>query len=205
MRSDISSDNGGSALKTYMDFLVQFIRKPDVFGAVAPSSQSLAKRMIEWIDFDKVDVVIEYGPGSGTITRELLKRMKPGTTFFAIEINELMIENFRNKVPGAIVYQDSVVNVRKYLEKHNKKHADVIISGLPWATFSTQLQNEILRKTLEALADGGGFHTYAYLQGILLPAGKRFRNRLYQDFTTVRQSSVAWSNIPPAFVYHCEK
>ena len=192
-------------MKTHMDFLAQFIRKPDVFGAVAPSSQSLVKRMIEWIDFENVDVVIEYGSGSGAITRALLKRLKPETTFFAIEINGLMIENFRNKVPGATVYQDSVVNVRKYLEKHNKKHADVIISGLPWATFSTQLQNEILRKTLEALADGGGFHTYAYLQGILLPAGKRFRNRLYQDFTIVRQSSVAWSNIPPAFVYHCEK
>jgi len=188
-----------------MDFLVQFVRKPDVFGAVAPSSQSLAKKMIEWIDFDKVDVVIEYGPGSGTITRELLKRLKPGTTFFAIEINELMVENFRNNVPQVTVYQDSVINVRKYLEKYNKKHAYVIISGLPWATFSTQLQNEILGKTLEALADGGGFATYAYLQGILLPAGKRFRNKLYQDFTTVRQSSVAWLNLPPALVYHCEK
>ena len=192
-------------MKAYMDFLVQFVRKPDVFGAVAPSSQSLAKKMIEWIDFDKVDVVIEYGPGSGTITRELLKRLKPGTTFFAIEVNESMVENFRNNVPEATVYQDSVINVRKYLEKHNKKHADVIISGLPWATFSTQLQNEILGKTLEALADGGWFATYAYLQGILLPAGKRFRNKLYQDFTTVRQSPVAWLNLPPALVYQCEK
>jgi len=192
-------------LKTYMDFLMQFIRKPVVTGAVVPSSPCLAKKMIDWIDFDKVDVAVEYGPGSGIITRELLKRLKPGATFFAIEINEMMIENLRNNLPEATVYRDSVVNVRKYLDKHDKGYADVIISGLPWAVFSRRLQNEILRNTLDVLAEGGWFATYAYLHGTFLPSGKRFKNMLYQDFSTVKKSSVSLLNIPPALVYHCEK
>ena len=188
-----------------MNFLIQFIRNPETIGAVAPCSQSLIEKMIEWIDFDSVEVVIEYGPGSGSITRELIKRLKPGTTFFAIEINELMFEGIRNNVPGVAIYKDSVVNVRKYLEKHGKKHADAIISNLPWSFFPGQLQSEILSNTLDVLSDGGGFATYANLTGILLPAGKRFKNSLYRSFTMVKKSSISLSNLPPAFVYYCEK
>ncbi|MBN2290309.1 MAG: methyltransferase domain-containing protein [Candidatus Glassbacteria bacterium] len=192
-------------MKTYMDFLVQFVRNPEVIGAVAPSSKTLARKMIDRIDFSKIDVVVEYGPGSGRITRELVKKLRPGTTFIALEINESMYESIRRNVPGVSVYRDSVVNIRKYLEKHNKRYADIIISGLPWAFFSNQKQNEIMRNTLDVLADGGEFATYAYLHGTLLPSAKRFKNRLYQDFARVEQSSVALLNIPPAFVYHCRK
>ena len=192
-------------MKIYKDFLVEFFRNPNAFGAVMPSSQTLVKKMVKWIDFAKVDVAIEYGPGSGKITKELLKRLKPGSTFFSIEINRFMVKNLRKNIPEATFYNDSVINVRKYLKKYNKKQADLIISGLPWANFSTHLQNEILEKTFNVLSQGGTFITYAYCHGTLLPAGKMFKYLLYQYFDTVRKSSAALLNVPPAFVYHCEK
>jgi len=192
-------------LRTYRDFLMEFIRNPKVIGSVAPSSRTLVDKMIERIDFEKVDVAVEYGPGSGRITRELLKRMKPGSTYFGIEINGLMVRNIRNSLPEATVYKDSVVNVSKYLEKHNKNHADVIISGLPWANFPKDMQKEIMGKTFDVLLEGGIFITYAYCHGTLLPAGKRFKYLLSEYFPTITKSSIALLNIPPAFVYHCEK
>ena len=45
--------------------------------------------------------------------------------------------------------------------------------------------------------------TFAYLQGLLLKAGKRFRKRLDDTFANVRRSPTVWWNLPPAFVYRC--
>ncbi len=39
------------------------------------------------VDWQKAKVVVEYGPGVGTITQEVLKRMRPDATLIAIELN----------------------------------------------------------------------------------------------------------------------
>ena len=65
------------------------------------------------------------------------------------------------------------------------------------------LQREILNAVLSNLAPGGYFVTFAYLQGLMLPAGMRFRRLLSETFGEVRTSSVVWRNLPPAFVYRC--
>jgi phosphatidylethanolamine/phosphatidyl-N-methylethanolamine N-methyltransferase len=81
----------------------------------------------------------------------------------------------------------------------------VMISGLPWAAFPLALQEEVLDAVVAALRPGGRFTTFAYLQGTLLPAGRRFRRRLDEHFCEVRRSPVVWRNFPPAFVYRCRK
>ena len=52
---------------------------------------------------------------------------------------------------------------------------------------------------------GGQFATFAYLQGLLLPAGQRFKDKLAQSFSKVEKSPTVWRNLPPAFVYRCTK
>jgi phospholipid N-methyltransferase len=55
------------------------------------------------------------------------------------------------------------------------------------------------------LGDGGYFTTFAYLQGLLLPAGQRFKKLLNKSFRQVTVSRVIWANVPPAIVYRCKK
>ena len=93
----------------------------------------------------------------------------------------------------------------RLLEQTGQTHADVILSGLPWASFPNWLQDEILNAILVSLPEGGSFATFAYLQGMLLPAGIRFRKKLNSFFRKVETSPVVWRNIPPAFVYRCHK
>lgn len=83
--------------------------------------------------------------------------------------------------------------------------ADTIISGLPWAVFPDHLQRSLLTEIYAALKSKGRFCTFAYLQGLLLPAGQNFRGLLEQTFDVVERSPVVWKNFPPAFVYRCEK
>ena len=49
------------------------------------------------------------------------------------------------------------------------------------------------------------FTTFAYLQGLLLPAGQHFKRKLSDYFSQVRRSETVWFNLPPAFVYRCRR
>lgn len=192
-------------LKPQLDFLTQFITNPTVVGAIAPSSPRLAKEMVSGIDFDKIEVIVEYGCGTGIFTGEILKQVKPGTTFFAMEINEKMVEHTRNLHPNATVYHDSVLNIGQYLEQHKVKKIDAIVSGLPWAAFASSLQDSLMAETMKFLAPQGSFTTFAYIHGLPLPPARRFKKKLYDTFSSVKTSSIVWLNLPPAFVYRCHK
>jgi phospholipid N-methyltransferase len=162
--------------------------------------------MIEPINFERARVIVEYGPGTGAFTRQVLEQIHPERTiFFGLELNEHMNRIACAQIPEVPIFQDSAAEIRKYLRQFGVKHADAVISGLPWAAFPASLQNDILYETQAGLRRGGIFTTFAYLHGLVLPSGIRFRNKLKQFFTEVKVSPVVWSNVPPAIVYWCKK
>lgn len=192
----------GHSLATFFRL---YLTNPNVIGAVAPSSIHLAKRMVEWLDWDKTLAVVEYGPGTGSFTTEIMKCTNPGCKYVGIEINPILARVFRERFPTLTLYEDSVANVRKICDKERIEAADCIVCGLPWASFSSKAQTEFLEAMMTVLRPGGQFVTFAYLQGLLLPAGLRFRKRLREYFSHVSRSETVWLNMPPAFVYRCRR
>lgn len=185
--------------------LVQFLRKPLVTGAVCPSSRELSRTMTKGVHLKEARTIVELGPGTGAITGAILSAMNPAANFFAVELNDAVIPAFRRRFPNVRLYHDSAANLVEIMRRESIAEADVILSGLPWASFPDHLQEEILHAILEALPSGGYFTTFAYLQGTLLPTGIKFRRRLEKYFTHVEKSRIVWGNIPPAFAYRCRK
>lgn len=183
----------------------QFLKNPATTGTVWPSSPSLCKAMIADIDIDRADTVVELGPGTGVITKEILNTIQQQTNFFAIELNQDLCNKLKQKMPEVKVFQDSASNLGNILKQEGLDHVDCVISGLPWASLPDRVQEDILSAVLEYLPEGGFFTTFAYLQGMLLPAARKFRARLNQHFSSVRKSRIVWDNMPPAFVYICRK
>jgi phospholipid N-methyltransferase len=183
-------------------FLKEFVTKPQEIGAIVPSSPALAREVVESIDWKDVRVVVEYGPGLGAITGEILARTA-GKDFFVIELNEAYAERFRSSFPDVPLYRDSAANVESIAAGRGASAVDCVVSGLPWANFPEELQDEILDATLRVLRKGGQFVTFAYMHGLALPGGRRFREKLDRSFSTVERSPVVWRNTPPAVVYHC--
>ena len=186
-------------------FLLQFLRHPLNTGAIAPSSRALARAMVRGLDLHRASAVVEYGPGGGAFTGEILARLRPGALFVAIENNPAMYAAFRARYGRLNAVNDSAANVGAILASLGASHADCIVSGLPWASFGGRLQDELLAATCAALRDGGRFATFAYLQGLLLPSGRAFARQLAGCFAAVERSPVCWGNLPPAFVYRCVK
>lgn len=186
-------------------FLKNFARNPTSVGAIAPSSQGLVQTMVEWFDWDAARSVVEYGPGTGVFTEGIQKRLHPDARFFAIERSPELAEITRNRCPGVSVHEESAADVMRLCQEASMQQVDVIICGLPWASFPESLQRSILDATLDVLKPGGQFATFAYWQGVVLPAGMRFSKRLRASFSDVHRSPTVWRNLPPAFVYRCTK
>lgn len=185
--------------------LSEFVRKPTMIGAIAPSSAHLAKKMMEGVDFKNAKVILEFGPGTGVFTDEIVTRLAPGAEYLAVELNKGLYDEFRRRHPGAQIVNDSAENVREICNARGWSSVDVILSGLPWASFPDDLQDRVLDAVLDVLKPGGQFYTFGYHIGTWLKAGKRFYAELPKRFSVVERSQIVWKNFPPAFIVRCRK
>lgn len=187
-------------------FLMQFFRTPGQVGAIAPTSKWVGRKMTQGLHLDRAKLVVEYGPGNGTLTDEFVKAIGPRTRFFAIELSTEMAELFRERHPSRRVYVGSAADIGRYaaLEGFPAEHSvDVVVSALPWANFPPLLCSKILAATTRALKPGGRFVTIAYTGGELTRGGRRLAKLLERHFATVEKTPPVLRNVPPAFLYRC--
>ena len=191
----------------YRSFIKEFVSQPLVIGAVAPSSRFLARKMLDGAALSAAGTVVEYGPGTGAFTDHILRGLPAECRYLAIELNPSMARLWRERHPGRTLYRNSVANVERLCRREgiDEGGVDLIFSGLPWASFPDELQEQVLEATLRVLRPGGQLITFGYRVGTWLPKGKRFYQRLPGYFSDVQRSEWEWRNLPPAFVVRCTK
>jgi phospholipid N-methyltransferase len=177
-------------------FARNFLKHPFQLGSVVPSSRFLIKRLLSPVDWERARVVVEYGPGIGTITREVLKRMRPDATLVAIELNSDFVEFLRTEFddPRLRVVHGSAADVMRTLRALNLPAADYIISGIPYSTIPAPIRHEILEQSRELLSHGGAMLVYQFTRVVAPHLKRRFRS-VEQGFTPL--------NILPAHIFHC--
>lgn len=186
-------------------FFNSFVKRPGQVGAVAPSGRPLCRMLVDSFDWDCIEYVVEFGPGTGVVTELIIDRKRPETQFFAVERNSRLANLTRQRCPSADVVEGCVTEIERLCAQRDFPRVDAIVSGLPWASFKASLQKEIFQAMFRVLKPGGRFATFAYLQGLGLPAGQRFSKLLRQNFSTVSKSRTVWRNLPPALVYRCTR
>lgn len=184
-------------------FLTAFIRNPRATGSLVPSSQGLAKRMVEGLDLEHAQVIVEIGPGTGAFTGELMRRAKAGAKIIAIELDETFARSLQGRFPTLDVVHDSAEALPKILEQRGIKTIDAVACSLPWANFPDGVSEKILGSMTGCLKPGGRFSSYVYLSGLWMPGAWKFRKLLRHSFATVERTPVVWANVPPAFVCRC--
>ncbi len=186
-------------------FFSAFLRRPAEVGAIAPSSRSLARKMVAGMDLSRARSVVEYGPGTGAFTREILDRIGPGATFFAIEKNPDFIPVLRQRFPGLDVAEASAEALPDLLAGRGLDCADYIVSGLPYTVLPWNVVEKIIAVSHRCLRDGGLFNTVQYYNSyLLMPSARRFGRLLRATFPAITYYRTMW-NLPPAFVYSCRK
>ena len=141
-----------------VNFLREFVTRPQEVGAIAPSSRELAQELLAGVNWSTVKAVIEYGPGLGAITEEILRHTN-GKDFFVIELNETYADYFEKLYPQVPLYRDSVANVVEIVKNQALNAVDCIVSGLPWANFSDTVQGDLLDATVQVMSPKAHFAT----------------------------------------------
>ncbi|MEJ2746132.1 MAG: methyltransferase domain-containing protein [bacterium] len=179
-------------------FLWHFIKNPREVGSVTPSSRWLCRRLVNAAELSRCRCVVEFGPGTACLTREILDRLSPEATLFAFEINEEFCKRLKRDCghPRLVVVSDSAERVGERLSEHGYEGADYIFSGLPFTTLPTAVREGILRETRNALKPGGKFIAYQYSLYLL----KSLRS-VFDDVKV----GFELRNIPPAFCFVCTK
>src|SRR5215470_11807310 len=80
-------------------FASNFLRHPNMLGSIIPSSRFLVNQVLEPIDWGCARVIVEYGPGVGTFTAEILRRMRADAQLVAIETNRDFVRFLGRTLP----------------------------------------------------------------------------------------------------------
>lgn len=194
-----------SSIQNAFLFLGRFIASPRTIGAIAPSGAALARQMVRLAEVESAKTVLELGPGTGSFTIAIARHLAPDANFIAIEADPHLAVLLRKKLPSVRTVAGSAEHIDRIMKSYELSQADTIVSGLPWATFESGLQDRILNAARDILRPGGTFTTFSYVHAQPMRQAKRFRCKLEQTFATVQKSPVVWNNLPPAFVYCCKK
>ncbi|MFC4061823.1 class I SAM-dependent methyltransferase [Planomonospora corallina] len=186
-------------------FLGQWMRAPGTTGAVAPSSRRLAEAVTAPVPCRGEPVVVELGPGTGAFTAEIQRRLGGRGHHLAVEINPRLAELLSARHSGADVTVADAADLPRLLAERGLDRADVVVSGLPWAAFSGEVQARLLEAVTAAMGPESAFTTFAYGFARHLPPARRFRRRLGAAFEEVVAGRTVWGNVPPAFVYHARR
>jgi len=177
-------------------FALNFFRHPMMLGSIIPSSRFLVNEVLRPIDWERARVIVEYGPGVGTLTEEILRRMRPDAHLIAIETNKAFVRFLRSALPDPRLHlvHDSAAQVESVLKRLGLPPASYIVSGIPLGSMPEPVRADIVSKSRAALEPGGAFLVYQFTSRVL--------PQLQETFRYVRRGFER-RNLPPAHLFVC--
>ncbi len=190
------SGNILSRRKQLVLFAKNFLRHPKMLGSLIPSSRFLISRLLGQMDWDQARVIVEYGPGVGNFTGEILRLMRPDALLIALETNPEFVDFLRRSFPDArlSVVHGSAADIEKVLADRGLARADYVISGIPLSMIADEAREEILLSTHRVLQPEGALLVYQFSPKAL-PDLKRIYSRVTRSFEPL--------NVLPALIFYC--
>jgi phospholipid N-methyltransferase len=167
-------------------------------ASVTPSSKYAVKRVLDRVNFENSRLIVEYGPGLGCFTAEILRQMHPECRLIVIEKNVGFVEKLEATFndPRLRVILGSAEDI---LDIVQERSVDALISGIPFSMIEPYVREQILKHTARALKPDGRFLTY---QVFPPPASmdKFLRKPLEKEFELLDRQ-YEFRNVPPLRIY----
>ena len=205
-------------LTEFSTFLGEFRRTFETTGAIAPSSRHLARAIVRPLSqHERPARILEVGPGTGAVTREIVRHIRPGDRFHLVELNDRFVEVLRRRFATEPAFQRVAEHVEIFhmpvQELASDEPYDYIISGLPLNNFEPDLVDSILDRLLHLLRPEGTLSFFEYLairRMKMVIASKRERRRVVDVGRVVhdylrqyeRARRTVLLNFPPAVAHH---
>jgi phospholipid N-methyltransferase len=203
-------------------FFGEFRSAFDSTGAVLPSGRCLGRALTHFVRGNTSQGagarrILEVGPGTGAVTREIIRAMRPDDRLELVELNQRFVEHLVRKLHDDARFASAADRVHITHAPVQELAADlrynVVISGLPLNNFPPPLVVEILTKLRELLLPGGTLSFFEYMairraKAAVSSRLERMRlaqiNQILEGVLReheIRRDRVL-ANVPPAWVHH---
>jgi phospholipid N-methyltransferase len=161
--------------------------------------------------------VLEIGPGTGAVTRTIVKHLQPGDRFDLVELNPAFVEILRRNFEDDADYRRtagfSEIHACPLQEFQAESPYDYVISGLPLNNFPADLVRDIFASYFRLLKPQGvlSYFEYMYVRPArkLVTSGDEKARLIALDeimgaYRARHHVRTDWvfANVPPAWVQH---
>jgi phospholipid N-methyltransferase len=167
-----------------------------MLGSIVPSSRYLVRRVLDPIEWDRARVLVEYGPGVGTMTGRMLARMHPDARLIVFETNPAFVRYLRRSFPDSRLHvvEGSAAEATDVVRSLGAERADYVVSGIPYSTIPNPTREAILQGTRRLLDPHGLFLVYQFTRAVL-PDLRRIFGSVQEAFEP--------RNVLPARLFVC--
>lgn len=190
-------------------------------GAVLPSGRALGRALARYVGERGPGAsslrILEIGPGTGAVTRQIAAALHPDDMLDLCELNAAFVEVLRERLAAEPPFCGVASRVQIFHQPIEQLPADrsydLIVSCLPLNNFKVDEVEHILGLLPRLLKPGGTLSFFQYI-GIrklrAIVGGRDDRARLrgigramdeVLGRGEIRRDHV-WANVPPAYVHH---
>jgi phosphatidylethanolamine/phosphatidyl-N-methylethanolamine N-methyltransferase len=173
-----------------LKFFKGWIDKPKAVGAIIPTSSVTARKMASVIDTNSGLPVLELGPGTGVVTKYILKRGVEPSNLYTIEFSHDFVMHLERLFPKVNVIEGDAFDLDKTLGPDGPQMFDAVVSCVPLLNFPVRKRVEYLEALLDRVPAGRPVVQITYGPKSPIPSG--FGNY------TVEHLDFILRNIPPA-------
>jgi phospholipid N-methyltransferase len=150
-------------------------------ASLFPSSRYTIRSVLKHVS-PNASVVVEYGPGTGNVTKGILKHLGSSGRVISVELNPRFLPGLAEIPDRRLeVVQGSVLAVLPSIRARIPQGADAVISGIPFSMIPSDEREKIVQETRKALKPGGCFIAYQNSR-LLVPIFERYFDSVSTQF-----------------------
>jgi phospholipid N-methyltransferase len=189
-----------STFDEHLLFFKRLVRNPRKVGAIAPSSRRLASQMLEGLKLTPGARIAELGPGTGSVTADIARRLPPDGACLALDQDPAFIAQLRRRFGRILCVCGGAEHLVDLGRAHGLLPFDHIVSGLPFASLPPSTTRLIVNAIDTSLRVGGSFTTFQYVHAMQFPGSAMFRKAMTERLGIEPSWKLVLANVPPAVV-----
>jgi phospholipid N-methyltransferase len=168
-------------------------------GAVAPSSKFLAQNVVNPLqsimnpDTFPPANILEIGPGTGALTREIVKKMRPADSLDVVEVQEKFFQIIKSKYQA----ENIAVYLNDFMKFEPDKRYKFIFSSLPYDNMPRRVIRKIWQKKLSLCTPDAYICYFKYVKFRKFKCN--YEKQVVNKYT--QNKKFVLRNLPPAKVY----
>ncbi|MCC8931718.1 phospholipid N-methyltransferase PmtA [Rhizobium sp. 'Codium 1'] len=135
-------------------FFRGMMQGPKTVGAIMPTSSITAKRMASVIDVKSGLPVLELGPGTGVITKQILARGVAPEKIVSVEYSQDFYRRLVEDYAGVNFVHGDAFDLKISLGDFADQTFDCVISAVPMLSFPMEARIQLLEDLLSRIPEG---------------------------------------------------